>query len=1622
VPLTTLVINGKKMVGNPVKRLGLADMLSRWGRPSLVLGTELNGVAGKSDVKWFLEPAMALGYDAVWTQRTHDLDGQAESDGNAGGGLFLLVHKRLNVTISEFPLAQFVETADRKWLNGHLRVWRLDPRPGRTQSSSMPMPLLVTCAYVPPKGPWGTCTRKLLHRTIAKTAETIQEMRRVQDVYPLMLAHTNTPDGGCPLPLRLNLDRETLEADLARMPIRPGRVQSALVLDPEGAVLEPVQSQATMKATAEGVKWAQLLARHGLVSLAGVAGPRQPTSWIPQADQPGQGDMHSVHDAVYGPAELIWRFHQCPRGGRSVISYTVRREAWVPEAYDHAITAARLLVWPTRPELEAGSTVSTARAEPRYKLPTNGLARHKTLVAACGDQDDYLVRHALEAQSNDGATLNRVITDGLRYSMTQANIRDKAAAEVARKAQAVSRRSLTVRQAEIACRSSQAALSRALRRRWADGRTSAAQADVAYCRTANQLALAVLRRAKKAATAAKIAAAMATDKKAMWRELELAGTEEGAARPVICRLLECINDKNGQMITRDRKKIVVLLLEHRREVFAPHSNYSPGCVAAMDRALVEMQAFNAEMVANPPLPPGNLQSFAPDSIVLLQAADPLALSLDVDAHLGRQRSLHAAMAAHRVARSPAWHRGQLVRNQFAPEVARLEREPELEEVLAVIRELNDPGNGLDQIRIALLKMQGDGTTTQAILRMILVVWYSGRLPEEWRSHRCLLHPKKGNDPYHPDGYRGLGIDHILLKIMSLLMMVRLELFLTATRGLSPAQGGFQRQRGCPEQVFTLSEAVRAAARKSEVHLVFIDIERAYDSVLHPILWERCMAKGIGGLFLTTLQAMYHKTTAIMDVGGELLPPVPVLCGVLQGNPLSPLLFNIYIDEAIEDLETYCQPGVPDRDFGLPLPRVGPGGPPGAPPSAADRMPCVFFADDGTLAGTELRSLQAAVDRLTQSLLDLGLRMNVRKTKWLIVCRLFTPSNSTDRARPTSFFDFCRAATEGPDALTICGQRIEHVLKFTYLGVCVNWRWDWVDAWAHARSQANLALHSSITAGWHNRGGSLASRMDWAYNKILCYFNYVAATAGCGGLPTTAPWAANQDVVDRVLRSVCGGSRRMPIEALRIEAGVWDQQSRIAMLQLRLWCKFLASPQSSYFHRAMQLSFSCVDAAQRNDPAGCNARANQTHRQFWAQSIMAMAGPFGLPHGAAALPLNAWHGLVRVEAEAPDAQAPGVVTVWPHPLELTAAERAAGDAWVQQGTRLRLVLASLPVGTPAIQGSSGWLLPAGSPYSTLFQSWTNELRAACFEALRRRANAHRQLAVHAYLQKCVTEDAGLRRWACLVTASHKRAYWGALDAGAAINLLHQRLDVCSTEDFLRRRPYLPTRLRPAYSRLPDRLHRVCYLCGCIDGVAGVRWPDTLEHALLTCSHPDVQAERQRTRLALAAFAAEPDAARLAALANVAVPDFSRDTAVWIALQSCTAVGAAPAALLAAPLPGPAAGVAATQASALARQAAPPFLFEPAVARATAAWVQTIQSEWQAWQRDPKLARRHESTLGFRFTSFVVAQSLGTFSRRRRLLRASAAYTYRLWDPVPPGVPAAPAAPGAPPVVAAPQGGT
>jgi hypothetical protein len=53
--------------------------------------------------------------------------------------------------------------------------------------------------------------------------------------------------------------------------------------------------------------------------------------------------------------------------------------------------------------------------------------------------------------------------------------------------------------------------------------------------------------------------------------------------------------------------------------------------------------------------------------------------------------------------------------------------------------------------------------------------------------------------------------------------------------------------------------------------------------------------GIEGLFLNIIKATYNKPIANIILNGEQRKPFPLMSGMRQGCPLSPLLFNIVLE-------------------------------------------------------------------------------------------------------------------------------------------------------------------------------------------------------------------------------------------------------------------------------------------------------------------------------------------------------------------------------------------------------------------------------------------------------------------------------------------------------------------------------------------------------------------------------------------------------------------------------------------------------------------------------------------------------------------------------------------------------
>ena len=89
--------------------------------------------------------------------------------------------------------------------------------------------------------------------------------------------------------------------------------------------------------------------------------------------------------------------------------------------------------------------------------------------------------------------------------------------------------------------------------------------------------------------------------------------------------------------------------------------------------------------------------------------------------------------------------------------------------------------------------------------------------------------------------------------------------------------------------------------QKKVHLAFLDISKAYDSVNRDILWSKLSGTGIGGDYLRCLKSLYTDDSIDCMVNGVLTRPIFLRRGLRQGCALSPLLFALYISEVGTDI-------------------------------------------------------------------------------------------------------------------------------------------------------------------------------------------------------------------------------------------------------------------------------------------------------------------------------------------------------------------------------------------------------------------------------------------------------------------------------------------------------------------------------------------------------------------------------------------------------------------------------------------------------------------------------------------------------------------------------------------------
>jgi hypothetical protein len=110
--------------------------------------------------------------------------------------------------------------------------------------------------------------------------------------------------------------------------------------------------------------------------------------------------------------------------------------------------------------------------------------------------------------------------------------------------------------------------------------------------------------------------------------------------------------------------------------------------------------------------------------------------------------------------------------------------------------------------------------------------------------------------------------------------------------MSEAQNGFQRNRSCTDAVFSLKLLIEKRREYNlETHILFLDYEKAFGSVLRATLFDILRNKNIPNRLLKAVVDIYDNNRIRIKFNSILSEYIPINQGVCQGCPLSPTLFN-----------------------------------------------------------------------------------------------------------------------------------------------------------------------------------------------------------------------------------------------------------------------------------------------------------------------------------------------------------------------------------------------------------------------------------------------------------------------------------------------------------------------------------------------------------------------------------------------------------------------------------------------------------------------------------------------------------------------------------------------------------
>lgn len=287
------------------------------------------------------------------------------------------------------------------------------------------------------------------------------------------------------------------------------------------------------------------------------------------------------------------------------------------------------------------------------------------------------------------------------------------------------------------------------------------------------------------------------------------------------------------------------------------------------------------------------------------------------------------------------------------------------------------------------------TVPMTLLRVLLnLIMLQKRLPLVLCNARTIFIPKVPEASTAAQ-HRPITVAHVLTRVLHKIYATRLM----AEIKLDIRQRAFIPADGCAENVLLLQTVIDEARHKLlPLAMASVDVAKAFDRVAHRAIINGLKRKGVEDEFCKYITDFYCLATTVLCQDGATLLVHPTR-GVRQGDPLSPLLFNLVLDEFLDSQE-------PEVSFS----------------SGGLSVTSMAFADDIILTASTKIGLQCQLDYLHRYLEERGLEANASKSRTLTIL----PSGKDKKTKVVTDHTY-----------TIGGDPVESITSTTqwkYLGI------------------------------------------------------------------------------------------------------------------------------------------------------------------------------------------------------------------------------------------------------------------------------------------------------------------------------------------------------------------------------------------------------------------------------------------------------------------------------------------------------------------------------------------------------------------------------------------------------------